>query len=313
LSAATAVALYFLSKKIFLREKMAWATALLYCFYIPEMCISTGYAAASESLFTLLLIGYFLTVLKNIETKKKSWAALAGFFLGCACLCRPVVLFLPALYVVWILRTDRAKAVSSAVLFSAVFCACLCPWAVRNQMVFQKPILTSTLGGYNLLRHNEMIEKNEFSIYTWNQFDPIARKAVAERGEDFDRLNETQLDRILAEKAVGIIKAYPLRYLKLCALRCVWLWYKVTGEEPLALGQNIVIYVFMFPGILLAFFRKHFLTFFAWHILYFVLFYALINVQFRFICPLMPYGIMLAVYAAFSMFSFFRPLERKSF
>ncbi len=301
LSAATAVLLYVLSQKIFASKKSALLAAFIYVFYIPEMYISSGYAAASESLFTCLLIGYFLAILKNISDQKKRWACCAGLLLGLMFLCRPAVLFFPILFIIWALKKGRLRAIPSIVVFLTAFILCISPWAIRNQAVFQKPILTSTLGGYNLLRHHKMLEENKYSIYAWYQFGPIARKVVSESGHVLEDLNEVQLDRILSEKALGIIKAYPWRYLKLCAIRSIWIWYKVTGEEPLARAQNTLIYVLMFPGMLLAIYKRHPLSVFVWHILYFVLFHAMINVQFRFICPMMPYGIMIALYMVFAL------------
>ncbi len=296
LSAATAVLLYILSQKIFPSKKIALLAAFIYVFYIPEMYISSGYAAASESLFSCLLIGYFLAILKNNADMKKRWACGGGVLLGLMFLCRPAVLFFPILFIIWALKKGRSRAIPSIVVFLAAFILCVSPWAIRNQAVFQKPILTSTLGGYNLLRHHKMLEENKYSIYTWYQFDPIARKVISDSGNVLEDLNEVQLDRIFSEKALLIIKAYPWRYLKLCAIRSVWIWYKVTGETPLARAQNALIYVLMFPGMLLVIYKRHVLSVFAWHIFCFVLFHAMINVQFRFICPMMPYGILIALY-----------------
>ncbi len=297
LSAAAAVLLSYLSKKIFSSQKMGLITALLYCFYIPEMYLSTGYAAAAESLFTLLLMSYFWVTIKNIESGKVKWAFCAGLLLGLAFLCRPAVIFIPALYVIWIWKKQRSKAIPHIALFLTALLLCVAPWAIRNQMVFHKPIVTSTLGGYNLLRHHHMLEEDRYSITTYKEFEVIARKAVAEKGYTVEELNEVELDQILSEKAVGIIKRHPLRYLKLCAVRCVWVWYKLTGEKPYSRIQNAILYLLMFPGMLLVVRHRHILSVFVWHILFFVIFHALINVQFRFICPMMPYGIMIAVYA----------------
>lgn len=298
LSACNAVLLYFLAQKVFECKKMALATALCYSFYLPEMFISTAYAAASESLFTLLLLGYFLMAIRSVETKCLTGAFAAGGLLGLAWLCRPVVLFFPLLYMGWRLKEDRSKAVLAIGTFLAALSLCLAPWAIRNQMVFHKPVLSTTLGGYNLFRHNVMIRQNQFEIIDSETFDPIAREAVAKAGYDFNQLNEVQLDGIFKREALRVILDYPGRYFKLCALRAGWLWYKINGEKGFYLAQNLLVYLFMFPGLILAVTRRHFLLkVLGFHFLGYALFHILINTQFRFICPMMPCGILFAVHA----------------
>jgi hypothetical protein len=303
LSAFTAVALYFLAQNVFKSKKPALVTAFLYCFYMPEMFISATYAAASENVFTLLLICYFLALIRGIQTKSLSSAFLAGALLGLACLSKPVVLFLPVVYAGWMILAHRDKAVSSIASFLVAFFICLSPWVIRNQIVFHKPIFTTTLGGYNLLRHNGMIGQNKYEIRSSGQFDPIALAKVAEAGYDLNRLNEVELDEIFAKAAFLAIRSYPWRYLKLCVMRTAWVWYRVNGDNPPYIYQNILIYLFMFPGFVLVFVRRHFLSVLAVHVFYFILTYAAINAQFRFICPVMPYGIMIAVYVAFLFFN----------
>jgi hypothetical protein len=298
LSSITAVLLYFLSRNVFRSAKAGLVTALTYCFYLPEMFISTAYAAASESLFTLLLMAYFWAMIRSVDSLKARWAAVSGLLLGLACLSRPVVLLFPIFYVAWMFQNHRVKAMMPVVIFLAALILCLSPWVIRNQIVFHRPVVSTTLGGYNLLRHNGMLDRNDLRIYTAEDFAPLAREVVAKAGYRFDRLNEVQLDQVFKLAAIQQIRAFPWRYLKLCVLRSIWLWYKINAERFLLLFQNCLIYLFMFPGLVLVFIRRHSLRVFAVHILYFVLIHAAINAQFRFICPMMPYGIMLAVYTA---------------
>ena len=115
-------------------------------------------------------------------------------------------------------------------------------------------------------------------------------------------VTETRLDEMFCRKAKKIIREYPWRYLKMTAIRSVWLWYKIGAEKPPYIFWNLFIYIFMFPGLVLVILRKHLLSLFALHIFYFILIHIGINAQFRFICPMMPYGIMIAFYA-FLVFS----------
>lgn len=294
LSGLSAALIYIFGKKIGNSEKPAVIAALIFCFYLPEMHHSITYAAASEGLFTFLLLLYSFFVF-SFRGKDSPLSSLSlGILLGLAFLCRPVVLFFPFLHAAWLFAQYRAKAVTRVLLFFAGFALAAAPWAARNQAVFGKPVFTTTLGGYNLLRHNWMIEKNQFKLCTAEDFRPFADQVIAEAGLDLEKANEVELDGVFKKKAGEIIREYPLRYLKFCVIRLGWLWYKIGAEKPVYLIQNLLLYLFMFPGIALALFRRGGLRFMAFTVLYFVFIYAGINAQFRFIVPVIPLGILLA-------------------
>lgn len=294
-SSMTAVFLYLFGLRIFSSEWKALAAAFLFCFYLPEVRLSTLYAGASESLFGLLLILYFMAAARSLETGRKAWAFGSGCVMGLLALSKPVVLLSPSIYAVWMLFKYRTKALPSLICFTAALFLCLAPWAARNFRVFGKPVLASTLGGYNLLRHNFNIRENRYQLNTAEDFKPEADRVIRASGKKLNELNETELDGLFMREARRIIQQYPFRYLKLCAIRAGWLWYKIGAEAQPYLGWNLVLFFFMFPGWLLAFRRKDPLGFLAYHWLYFILIYSLINGQFRFLCPLMPYGLLFAV------------------
>lgn len=83
-------------------------------------------------------------------------AALVGCCVGLAALCRPT--FLPwAGFVVlceaWRISGVKCKAKYAGVMLAALALV-LAPWAVRNQLQFGRPIVTTTHGGYTLLLGN---------------------------------------------------------------------------------------------------------------------------------------------------------------
>lgn len=269
LSSLAAVFLYFFTAKMLESRLLALITALIYALYPPEMAISIGYAAASESLFTLLLLLYFFILFRSIEVNSLFLTVLSGGILALACLTRPVILFFPFLYMVWMARLHGREALKFIFLFSATFVLVLSPWILRNQKVFHKPIVATTLGGYNLLRHNGMIERNKYHVTQPNEFDPIAREVIRKSGRSLESLNEVELDAILKNEAMRIIKVYPLRYVKLCFYRLGWIWYKINAEKPIYYVPNVLIYVWMFPGLIWLLVRRHALSPIAWHFVFF--------------------------------------------
>ncbi len=341
-SAACAVLLYSIASRALESRLKGLLTAGLYALYLPEMNISTTYAAASESIFTLLFLAYLWALLRHTKNSAAVWVFQAGFFLGCAALARPIAFYLllvavPSFFFnkphsslrggrkadeaipekktrllrslrslgmtnkgVEVFRARWKRGLGDAILFLFVFMACLLPWVIRNQKTLGTPLATTTLGGYNLLRHNGMIEQNNFSRRDGPAFDPIARALFSKAGhQSLDNLSEIEADRLLAQEAKRIIRCYPVRYLKLCVKRLGWLWYKENQmEKGIYLAQNIPLYVCMLAGMIFAALRRNkFLSFLSVHILFFIIFHAAVVAQFRFLLPVMPLGILLAVYA----------------
>ena len=308
-SAAGAVLLYFIASRALTSRVKGLCAAGFFALYLPEMNISTTYAAASESIFTLLLLAYLLAMLRYNQSGFSVWVLRAGLFLGCAALARPIAFYLPLIAVPYFFMEGRKSGIARAALFLLVFIACLLPWVIRNQRTLGTPLVTTTLGGYNLLRHNGLIEQNNFARRDGPSFDPAARALFAKAGyQNLDGLSEVAADRILSEEAKRIIRRYPLRYLKLCVKRLGWIWYKENQmEKGIYLAQNIPLYVLMFAGMIYAWLRRNkYLSFLSLHILFFIFFHAAVVAQFRFLLPVMPCGILLAVYALSKFRIFFR-------
>ncbi|MFA7001428.1 MAG: glycosyltransferase family 39 protein [Candidatus Omnitrophota bacterium] len=302
LSALTAVLLYRLSQRILGSERQAVTAAILFCFFLPEMYISTAYASASEGLFTFLLFAYFYTAMQGIEKRSLPNALMAGILAAAAALTRPIALLFPIFFLFQAVRKHQQKAAMLSAIFLSAFIACIIPWAIRNQITFGKPVFSTTLNGYNLLRHNYGLAQKDYSLHTAEDFAPYAKKTIAASGERLESVSETRLDEIFQEEALRVIRRYPGRYLRACLHRAGWLWYKIGVEKPVYFAQMIPLYLFMFPGILLAIFRRHPLRAFVPYFACFFLAYASVNAQFRFICPLMPCGIMFAVYMIFELY-----------
>ncbi len=295
LSAFCALLFYHIASRSLNSRFLGFLSALFYALYLPEMNIATTYAACSESIFTLLLTAYFWALLRYWESEKRAWIFGAGIFLGLAALSRPVAFYLPLVVVPWFFWRDRQKGLAKAAIFLLPFLLCVLPWAARNQMVFGKPIFTSTLGGYNLLRHNGMIEQNRYYLRESDEFEPIAKDLFTKAGYKPDELNEVQADRILMKEAERIIRRYPFRYLNLCRKRFFWILYKENADQPLYLIPNMILYPLMFFGIFFAFLQKRrFLVFLSLHILFFIFFHTAVNAQFRFFAPVIPCAILLA-------------------
>ena len=162
LSGVVAVCAYWVAVRASGREWIGLWTGIVFACYLSEMFITTTYSMASEPLFAACLAVYVVLLIRAGDRPGLGVAIAAGAMLGLTALSRPTVLWLPVVSMAWILfRTGRRGLVLSAV-FTVVFAAVQVPWVVRNYRVFGDPIVTTTLGGFNLYRHNGMIEDGKY-------------------------------------------------------------------------------------------------------------------------------------------------------
>jgi hypothetical protein len=296
LSGVVAAAAYWIAVRASGRQWLGVWTGVVFAGYLSEMFITTTYAIASEPLFAALLALYLVLLIRAGDDGRVRTAALAGVALALATLTRPTVLWLCVVSVAWILYRLRTRGVALAIAFTAIFAALQVPWVVRNYRVFGEPLVTTTLGGFVLYRHNGMIEEGKYTVgYTHAEFEPKVRRLAAASGRPLESFSETELSDLLYAEGRRIIQTYPWRYVKLSALRTIWIWYNENSGRGLYAVQNFLIYLLALLGTFYALRTREpiYLLLLA-HIAYFVAVHSAINVQYRFICPLMPYMILLA-------------------
>lgn len=296
LSGVVAVAAYWIAARASGREWVAVWTGVVFACYLAEMFITTTYAIASEPLFAALLALYLILLIRVVDRPSLATAAAAGAMLGLAALTRPTVLWLPAVSLGWILFQQRKRGIGLCLAFVLAFAALLTPWVVRNYRVFGEPIVTTTLGGFNLYRHNAMIEEDKYHPgYSHPEVERKIRRLVEATGRPLSSFTEPELSTLLYDEGKRIIRTYPWRYVKLSALRTVWIWYNENSGRGLYAVQNFLIYLLALVGLYYALASREpvYLLLLA-HIGYFVAIHSALNVQYRFISPIMPYMILLA-------------------
>jgi hypothetical protein len=296
LSGVVAVAAYWIAVRASGREWLGVWTGVVFAFYLSEMFITTTYAVASEPLFGACLAVYVALLIRSVDRRSAGMAAAAGLALALATLSRPTVLWLPVVSLGWILYHLRARGIVLSTAFVIAFAGPQIPWVVRNYQVFGEPLVTTTLGGFVLYRHNGMIEEGKYTVgYTHAEFEPKVRRLASATGRPLESFTETELSDLLYAEGKRIIRAYPWRYLKLSALRTVWIWYNENSGRGLYAVENFLVYLFALGGLFYALRTREPVYFLLIaHIAYFVAVHSAINVQYRFICPIMPYMILLA-------------------
>lgn len=296
LSGVVAVLAYWIAVRATGREWFGVWTGVVFACYLSEMLVTTTYATASEPLFAALLSAYLVLIIRAVDRRSLAIAITAGAVLGIATLTRPTVLWLPAVTVGWFLYQLRGRGVALSLAFAVAFVLPQVPWVVRNYRVFGEPIVTTTLGGFNVYRHNGMIEEGKYHPgYSLPDFERKVRRLVAQTGRPLESYTEAELSDMMFAEGKRIIKTYPLRYLKLSAMRSVWIWYNENSGRGLYAVENFFIYLLALVGLTYALRSREPVYFLLLaHLAYFVGLHSLINVQYRFISPLMPYMILLA-------------------
>lgn len=296
LSGVVAVAAYWIAVRASGREWLGVWVGVVFAFYLSEMFITTTYAIASEPLFAALLSLYLVFMIRTVDRPGVAAAVWAGAMLALATLTRPTVLWLPVVSIGWLLYRLRSRGIVASLAFALAFAALQVPWVVRNYRVFGEPIVTTTLGGFVLYRHNGMIEEGEYHPgYSLREFRPMVRRMVNATGRPLDSFTEHELSALLYAEGRRIIETHPWRYIKLSALRTIWIWYNENSGRGLYAVQNFLIYLLALGGLFHALrSREPIYLFLLAHVAYFVAVHSALNVQYRFVSPIMPYMILLA-------------------
>jgi hypothetical protein len=118
----------------------------------------------------------------------------------------------------------RRLAVAGGLAVAAV--VVLAPWTIRNYLQFSSPIVTTTHGGYTLLRGNNPIYYDYLRSSAWGavwdstSFDRQWR-AQQQQAAITD---EVGADRLAYATAWQNIRRQPLMFAYACAMRVAWLW-----------------------------------------------------------------------------------------
>lgn len=163
--------------------------------------------------------------------------AAAGGGLGLAALCRATFLIwlgLVVLALAWGAFARRRWSGWLALCLAAA--AVLAPWGLRNALVFQRPILTSTHGGYTLWLANNadfyrfLREGGPSPVWDSRELDAWHNRVRIQTGDD-----ELAADRWAREQALRCIRDDPGMFVRSSLVRAGWLWglvpHRLTADE----------------------------------------------------------------------------------
>ena len=251
--AGTSVLLFFIAMEIFQDRRVAFVRCLLFAFYEPGLIFT--FRGWSEPVFTLVLAGFTLSLLRALRQPSIWRYALCGFLLGLAVLARPVMQFYPLVVLPllwWALKQRWLLIIPRFAIFFLAFVAVLSPWVIRNYIVFNAFIPGSTHSGApfyegnfaldqpDYLRHRGTEEANiplrkvlearfgpapnnleqpEYTKANFSSTDPSASYAKAKG------FTELEMDQFAFQEGVKVVRTYPGRYVLVSIVRVFRVWF----------------------------------------------------------------------------------------
>lgn len=297
----TCYVLYLIALEVFQSRRVAKWAMILFALYIPEM---TWLKAGSEQIYTFLLACFTLYLIRSLVRPTARNLLSTGALLGLATLTRPTAqafpVLIPALFLV-VRGRDWRLAGRATLVILVSFVTVLAPWIVRNYLVFKTFIPTNTVSGYLLLRdHSTIATEDYWRIRGESEFKPVFDEILASRGLSRQDSSEVELDAAYRQEAVKRILQYPQRYLVLCLMRFLTLWFNVSPGNPASalsfanMAGNVLLLLLALGAY--AFYRG------TWTrlslastalILYFTALHMALVAEFRYIWPVVPYLLML--------------------
>ena len=239
-SSLTAVAVYFLGKRIF-SSSVGLAAAFLWILH--PGAINYSIRRVRSSSFTalgLILIIFAFIWLRNSESKLIP-AIIAGLAIGLTALFNPIVLALVPIGVVWLLKVSSKPRLATILASSAMVLAAmvvLSPWTIRNQRVFHKFVPVTSTFGINLWQGN-----NEYVDQDGSGFRPLETTAPHISDEELEgllMLNEVELSKFLGTEAGEFIAQKPLTFLQSTLLRIIRFWTFGFMDSGI-MGEGLVL------------------------------------------------------------------------
>jgi len=294
------ILLFFLTKE-WANTRAALIAAFLWALYLPALDLIPQVSSD-------LLAGLFVTAGIWMTFRARKRLQTRDWFVAVACLGLAVMSRSATLVIVVVIlggqfvellqkKLDRQEFFKSSIIITTSVMVIMLPWLIRNQIAFGRPVIGSSLVGYNLYRHNYIVSTNDYLRYVAGAEGLQAtQNLIADHpGEITGTENEAQMEAFYRKEALQIIFAHPIRYLLLCAYRILPLWFnwKVleaygipTGNHGyLVMGIQAVFLLLAAVGIR----QKSRLTWPLWGSILFLSFaYMAVDSQLLYMMPVMP-------------------------
>lgn len=284
---------FLLARQVLASPWSAGIVSLGYALYPPELHMVVR--LWSEPLFTVLLVGGTLVGLTVRRRGSPGLAFAAGLIRGAGILVRPGLLLFTLVEAPWIAGGAPGRRLPRAAAYGFGLLVALAPWLARNAQTFDGAPRLTTFTGYNLYVGHDPSHAGRY--YTYTELPVDLRAAL--RGK-----SEPEQDRILFEAAIERIRDNDLATtLRLAGLKVLRFFTHVDRKTERPTGKSLLT-----NGLLLLFAAVGVRTLvrrgpdglahlycLAAPIAYFLALHTATVSRMRFLFPLLPYLLILAV------------------
>lgn len=191
----------------------------------------------SESLFTLFLILAWYLILLAFKKKRNGYLYLAGFVLGLATYVRTISIYFPILIMIIFLIWQKKIGIRSITIigFILIYFLTLCPWIIRNTIIFKKPVFATT-GEWNIFLYNaSTVIASEKNIDISDAQDTIwsdVQKIFARKSQ-LDTTNDVIRAQLASQVGLKYILRSPFTYAKIHGTSFLLNFIVPIGISPL--------------------------------------------------------------------------------
>jgi len=228
---AVLIVVFFLTREL-ANTRAGLLAAFFWSFYptalelIPQV--------SGDLLATFALTFGMLFILRARRTSSARDWLVGGIGLALAVMSRSAILAVAIVIVsgqvfddLWVMRKSFRQAAKPFLILSVCVLLLMTPWLVRTQVSLGRPILGSSLTGYNMIRQSHLFEE------TGNYFRYVGGVEGMEAIQDFIEQhpglmgteNEAQMDSLYRTEAIRIILAHPGKYILLTGYHFLPLWF----------------------------------------------------------------------------------------
>jgi len=331
----TCAILFFIGIELFQDRRVAFTACLFFAFYVPGMIFT--FRAWSEPVFTLVLAGFTLSLLRALRHPSVWRYALCGALLGLAVMARPVMQFYPLVILpilVWATERHWTTVLSRFAVFVVAFAIVLSPWVVRNYLVFDAFIPGSLWSGRPFYEGNFVLDRPDYLRHRGSEEGNLAFQKVLEArlgpapdshdAGSYARIkgiSELEIDRIASQESVKLVQTFPGRYAILSTVRLFRFWFHhrlvtfviIGGKLPKAASIAVVNLALLgLAGAALMWFRGpwlHLAVPLIVLIAYNSAVYGATNAVGRYSVPIMPYIMLFAAHTVVQLLAKWRVSE----
>ena len=223
LHALTSILIFLIGEKIFGRNA---GTGSGFLFALNPFLIFFSGEIGTETLFTFFTAATIFSVTVFIKSGNKKILFSGAVLFVAAMLTRTVLLgFLPFLILLIYFISSKEEGKKNAVIFALIFCVAILPWVVRNYAVHGHFIISGTNMGHNLnigalmegVDYAEGLKKfKKIAGYDYKDLENPKNRSLP--------ASEYVLQKEGIERALALIYADPLKWIKVRALNAFNLW-----------------------------------------------------------------------------------------